>query len=104
MLYLLLYRIKIVAFILHMYGTYIYIFKTIYIGLMFTLQEACCGIDGYKDWRRYDTSWSNETPDMSIVVPRSCCQAQARNGESCNIEGTELEINRGVRMHGTSKF
>ncbi|XP_065891253.1 CD151 antigen-like [Dysidea avara] len=59
------------------------------------IEEACCGIDGYKDWRRYDTSWSNETPDMSIVVPRSCCQAQARNGESCNIEGTELEINRG---------
>ena len=61
------------------------------------LQESCCGIDGYMDWRNYSTEWSYETLNTSILVPVSCCVAEARNVESCNYE-QNLKINDEVRV------
>jgi len=63
-----------------------------------SLQEACCGVDGYRDWRNYNTRWRNETTDLSTITPPSCCQANSKNGDSCNKE-PDLEISQEVRMH-----
>ena len=65
---------------------------------MFVYQEECCGIDGYHDWKRYDTYWKKHAKNGTLA-PETCCQIQYSDDDLCNTRVSD--INQKVRPYVT---